>query len=178
MTPAVSFSSSSSGSKVGASQGRLAELAKHEQMLSRKLAEASRASPPPPPPNDRAESISREIIGVQAQIEQIILEAQLSRLSASASSPSPTPSPGPGAAPGPAAPSPAPAAVQAEVSAAGPARDHREGASGGTTSPAPPPHLRSAPTGGPAPAAGKPAALAAAHYEASPPLASYVNEAA
>jgi hypothetical protein len=176
MTPAVSFSSSSSGSKVGASQGRLAELAKHEQMLSRKLAEASRASPPPPPPNDRAESISREIIGVQAQIEQIILEAQLSRLSASASSPSPAPTPNP--SPGPAAPSPAPAADPAEVSAAGPARDRREGASAGTTSPAPPPHLRGAPTGGSAPAAGKPAALAAAHYEASPPLASYVNEAA
>jgi hypothetical protein len=143
-------------------------------MLSRKLAEASRASPPPPPPNDRAESISREIIGVQAQIEQIILEAQLSRLSASASSPSPAPSPNPG----PAAPSPAPAADPTEVRAAGPARDQREGASAGTTSPAPPPHLRGAPAGGSAPATGKPAALAAAHYEASPPLASYVNEAA
>ena len=83
MTAAVSFSSLSIGIRPVAATGQLAELSKREQALNQKLAEASKATPPPPS-SVSADSIAREISGVQAQIEQVILEAQLSKLNTSA----------------------------------------------------------------------------------------------
>ena len=83
MTPAVSFSSSSLATRPSASMGQLAELSKRQQALSQKLAEASKVTPPPPS-STAADSITREISGVQAQIEQILLEAQLSKLMSNA----------------------------------------------------------------------------------------------
>jgi hypothetical protein len=84
MTPAVSFSNLSIGIRPVAATGQLAELSKRQQALTQKLAEASKATPPPPS-TVAADSIAREISGVQAQIEQIMLEAQLSKLNATAS---------------------------------------------------------------------------------------------
>jgi polyhydroxyalkanoate synthesis regulator phasin len=82
MTPAVSFSSATMATRPGAGVGQLAALSKRQQALSEKLVEAGKSTPPPPS-TTVADAIAREISGVQAQIEQIILEAQLSKLTTS-----------------------------------------------------------------------------------------------
>jgi hypothetical protein len=83
MNPAVSFSSSTRLNRPGAGVSQLAELTKRREALSEKLVQASKSTPPPPS-TAAADSIAREISGVKAQIEQIILEAQLNKLTANA----------------------------------------------------------------------------------------------
>ncbi|WP_374593607.1 FlxA-like family protein [Aquabacterium sp.] len=79
-------SSTQSVSAVGASNSiaKIAELNKQASTLRQQLLRARRSSgegdEQASPDADKTESLSREIVNVQAQIEQLVLEAQLSRL--------------------------------------------------------------------------------------------------
>lgn len=83
-------SSTQSVSAVGASNSiaKIAELNKQASTLRQQLLRARRSSgeaetqvqPQAAPEADQAENLTREIVNVQTQIEQLVLEAQLSRL--------------------------------------------------------------------------------------------------
>jgi predicted nucleic acid-binding Zn-ribbon protein len=81
-------SSTQSISAVGASNSiaKIAELNKQASTLRQQLLRARRSSgeaevqSEATPEADKTESLTREIVNVQTQIEQLVLEAQLSRL--------------------------------------------------------------------------------------------------
>ncbi len=83
MTPAVGSSTSTFGKRTVDSDTTLAELNRQVQSLRQKLAQVGKDAPPPPPPSDsQSVTLSREMVSVQAQIERVILEAQLTKLGA------------------------------------------------------------------------------------------------
>jgi hypothetical protein len=73
------------GTRPADSVTTLAELSKEVQTLRQKLAKASKADARPPA-SEQSVTLSSAIVSVQAQIERVILEEQLTKLDAGSTS--------------------------------------------------------------------------------------------
>ncbi len=95
MIPAVGSSSLTLGNRGAESEGTIAELNSQVQRLRQKLSQSGQTETPPGS-GAQTVTLSREIVGIQAQIERAVLEAQLTKLN---TSPAPAPAPAQAAAP-------------------------------------------------------------------------------
>lgn len=80
MISRISSSLSSAGSASSGSSSKLAELNKHVSTLKQQLTQAQKSKPQDIDSSVKANSITQEIVSVEAQIERLALEAQLAKL--------------------------------------------------------------------------------------------------